>query len=68
MTGSAGCCVIYNAHLWHGGTQNTSHQLRRAQHAFFTRRVRPSQSDVSAMLDSRVAERLDRSARAIYDL
>ena len=68
LTGVAGSCIAYNAHLWHSGTQNCSTELRRAQHAFFTRTVRPTQTDVPALLDRTVFERLGPTARAVLDV
>lgn len=68
LTGVAGSCIAYNAHLWHSGTQNRSPDLRRAQHAFFTRAVRATQTDVPALLDRKVFERLDRVGRAVLDV
>ena len=68
LTGAAGSCIAYNAHLWHSGTQNFSPDLRRAQHAFFTRTVRPTQTDVPALLDGAVFERLNPVARAVLDV
>ena len=68
LTGLAGSCIAYNAHLWHSGTQNFSTDLRRAQHAFFTRTVRPTQTDVPALLDRAVFERLGATARAVLDV
>ena len=68
LTGLAGSCIAYNAHLWHSGTQNFSTDLRRAQHAFFTRTVRPTQTDVPALLDRAVFERLGPTGRAVLDV
>ena len=68
VTGSAGSCFVYNAHLWHSGTQNCTNKLRRAQHAFFGRSTRPSSTDVPAVIDKQVFERLGRVARAILDI
>ena len=64
VTGSAGSCIVYNAHLWHSGTQNCTDKLRRAQHAFFSRSHRPSSTDVPAVIDKEVYERLGRVERA----
>jgi ectoine hydroxylase-related dioxygenase (phytanoyl-CoA dioxygenase family) len=30
LLGEAGSCAVLNAHLWHGGTQNTTDHLRRS--------------------------------------
>ena len=68
LTGVAGSCIAYNAHLWHSGTQNFSTDLRRAQHAFFTRTVRPTQTDVPTLLDRGVFERLGPIARTVLDV
>lgn len=68
VTGSAGSCVVYNAHLWHSGTQNCTSKLRRAQHAFFGRSTCPSSTDVPAVIDKQVFERLGRVERAILDI
>lgn len=68
ITGRAGSCFVYNAHLWHGGTQNRTLQLRRAQHTFFSRSNRPSSTDVPAAIDQVVFERLGRVERAILDI
>ena len=68
VTGSAGSCFVYNAHLWHSGTQNCTNKLRRAQHAFFSRSHRPSSTDVPAVIDKEVYERLGRVERAVLDI
>ena len=68
VTGGAGSCFVYNAHLWHSGTQNCTSKLRRAQHAFFGRSTIPSSTDVPAVIDERVFERLGRVERAILDI
>ena len=68
VTGRAGSCFVYNAHLWHGGTQNCTSKLRRAQHAFFGRSTIPSSTDVPAVIDKQVFERLGRVERAILDI
>ena len=68
LTGTAGCCVVYNAHLWHGGTQNCTNKLRRAQHAFFSRSHRPSSTDVPVAIDPEVHKRFGKLERAILDI
>ncbi len=68
ITGPAGSCMVYNAHLWHGGTQNCSRSLRRAQHAFFGRSHRPSSTDVPKVIDQEVYQRLGRVERAVLDI
>ncbi|MBF68254.1 MAG: hypothetical protein CMQ29_11235 [Gammaproteobacteria bacterium] len=68
LTGKAGTCVVYNAHLWHGGTQNFSLALRRSLHSYFTRAERPTQTATVDVIDPLVHKRLNRVQRAILDL
>ncbi len=68
ITGPAGSCLVYNAHLWHGGTQNCSRSLRRAQHAFFSHAHRPSSTNVPKAIHEKVYRRLGRVERAILDI
>ncbi|MEM7364535.1 MAG: phytanoyl-CoA dioxygenase family protein [Pseudomonadota bacterium] len=68
LTGQPGCCVVYNAHLWHSGTQNVSHTLRRAQHLFYTRGDRPTQTDTVNVIDEDVRAGLQQEQRALLDV
>ena len=68
LTGKAGSCFVYNAHLWHGGTQNCTNRLRRAQHCFFGRSQIPSSTDVPNVIDKDVYQRLGRIERAVLDI
>ena len=68
LTGPAGTCVVYNAHLWHGGTQNRTAGLRRSLHSYFTRSCRPTQTRTLEVIDPLVHARLDRARRAILDV
>jgi|SRR5581483_4872172 len=44
VTGEAGTLVVFNSHLWHGGTRNNSTAPRRAAHAYYSRRHREQQT------------------------
>lgn len=44
LLGTAGTCVIFNSHLWHGGTVNRTDRPRRALHGAFTRRHNKQQT------------------------
>lgn len=44
LLGDAGTCVVFNAHLWHGGTVNSAGRPRRALHAAFSRREHRQQT------------------------
>ena len=42
--GEAGTAVIFNSHLWHGGTENRTDRPRRAPHSAFVRRDKKQQT------------------------
>jgi ectoine hydroxylase-related dioxygenase (phytanoyl-CoA dioxygenase family) len=65
LLGQAGTVVIFNAHLWHGGTRNTTRQPRRALHSYFCRRGRKQQLDQRAYLRPETLARLSPAARHI---
>lgn len=44
LLGEAGTCVVFNAHLWHGGTRNRTDQPRHGLHAAFVRREHRQQT------------------------
>ena len=44
VVGKAGTCVVFNSHLWHGGTLNQTAKPRRAIHAAFVRRDQRQQT------------------------
>ena len=67
LLGTAGTVVIFNSHLWHGGTLNRSKTPRRALHGYFTRRRHPQQLDQATYLRVRTAERLPAAARVVLD-
>ena len=64
----AGTVVIFNSHLWHGGTGNRSDRPRRALHGLFTRRDRPQQTDQKTYLRPETLARLSPAARFILDV
>ncbi len=45
LRASAGTVVIFNSHLWHGGTRNVTDRPRRALHSYFCRRGLKQQLD-----------------------
>jgi ectoine hydroxylase-related dioxygenase (phytanoyl-CoA dioxygenase family) len=65
ILGSAGTVVIFNSHLWHGGTQNTSRRPRRALHAYFCRRGLKQQLDQRAYARPQTLARLSPAAQYI---
>jgi hypothetical protein len=64
----AGTVVIFNSHLWHGGTTNRTNRPRRAVHSYFTRRHQPQQLDQRAYLRPETRLRLSSAARHILDV
>lgn len=58
----AGTVVIFNSHLWHGGTLNRSTAPRRAMHSYFTRRHHPQQLDQQKYLRPETERRLSDTA------
>jgi ectoine hydroxylase-related dioxygenase (phytanoyl-CoA dioxygenase family) len=68
LLGQAGTVVIFNAHLWHGGTLNTTRRPRRALHSYFCRRGRKQQLDQRAYLRPETLARLSPAARHILGI
>ena len=68
ITGPAGTVVVFNSHLWHGGTQNGSNRPRRAMHAYFTRRGHGQQLDQQKYIRPHTLAALSPAARFILDV
>jgi hypothetical protein len=64
----AGTVVVFNSHLWHGGTLNISSMPRMAMHSYFTRRGNVQQLDQRKYVRSETLERLSTAARFILDV
>ncbi|MBM7785497.1 phytanoyl-CoA dioxygenase family protein [Tenggerimyces flavus] len=64
----AGTVVIFNSHLWHGGTLNRSAAPRRAMHSYFCRRDLPQQLDQQAYVRVNTYSRLSPAQRFILDV
>ena len=64
----AGTVVIFNSHLWHGGTLNQSDSPRYALHSYFCRRHQPQQLDQKAYLSDETLSRLSKVQRYILDV
>jgi hypothetical protein len=64
----AGTVVIFNSHLWHGGTRNRTGRPRRALHSYFTRRDQPQQLDQRKYLRPDTFARLSPAARFVLDV
>ena len=68
LLASAGIVVIFNSHLWHGGTLNTSPNRRRALHSYFCRRDQKQLLDERQYIRPETYNRLSEAARYILDV
>ena len=64
----AGTVVVFNSHLWHGGTMNRTDRPRRALHSYFTRRANGQQLDQKKYARPQTLARLSPAARFILDV
>ena len=64
----AGTVVIFNSHLWHGGTLNRTTMRRRALHAYFCRRSERQQVDQQRFARAETCARLSPAARYVLGL
>lgn len=62
-TGKAGTVVIFNAHLWHGGSQNNTRLPRRGLTLSFCKPGAPQQTDQAEYIRKRVYDRLTPAER-----
>jgi ectoine hydroxylase-related dioxygenase (phytanoyl-CoA dioxygenase family) len=65
LVAPAGTVVVFNSHLWHGGTLNRTDRPRRALHSYFTRRANGQQLDQRKYLRPETFARLSPAARFI---
>ena len=68
LLGDAGTCVIFNSHLWHGGTTNTSSRPRRALHGAFVRREQRQQTVQRDFLSPATIARLTNAQRYLLEV
>ena len=68
LTDAAGTVVIFNSHLWHGGTVNRTDSPRYALHSYFTRRGNPQQVEQKAFLSPDTLARLSPAQRFILEV
>ncbi len=64
----AGTAVVFNSHLWHGGTRNRTDRPRRAVHSYFVRRRHPQQLDQRAYLRDATRARMPAAVRHLLDV
>ncbi len=68
LTAKAGSVLIFNAHTWHGGTNNTNGERRRLLHGYFTAREDPQQQDQKKWLTEATARRLTPAQKWLLDV
>ena len=68
LRGPAGTVVVFNSHLWHGGTLNRSDSQRAAMHCYYCRRDEKQQTDQRKWLSPETVRRLSPEARAVVDV
>ena len=68
LTAPAGTVVVFNSHLWHGGTLNHTDGRRRAMHSYFTRRANGQQLDQKKYIRPETLARLSPAAQFILDV
>jgi ectoine hydroxylase-related dioxygenase (phytanoyl-CoA dioxygenase family) len=64
----AGTVVVFNSHLWHGGTLNRTQNTRCALHSYFCRRYQPQQTNQSRYLSPKTISRLTDVEKFILDI
>jgi hypothetical protein len=64
----AGTVVIFNSHLWHGGTLNRTAARRRALHGYFCRRTERQQIDQQRLASAETRARLSPAARYVLGI
>ena len=68
LTAPAGTVVVFNSHLWHGGTRNNTDEPRHALHSFFSRREVEQQLNQAAHLRPETRARLSDATLHIMDV
>lgn len=64
----AGSVIIFNSHVWHGGTTNTTDKDRRSIHSYFCTGDQPQQVDQSKYITDETRSRLSHRALKILDV
>lgn len=68
ITAPAGSVVIFNSHVWHGGTTNRTDRDRRSIHSYFCTRDQPQQIDQKRYITEETRNRIGARGRAIIDV
>ncbi len=64
----AGTVIVFNSHLWHGGTVNHTDQPRRAIHSYFCTRDQIQQTPQRELIRQETLDRISNEARWLLDV
>lgn len=64
----AGSVIIFNSHVWHGGTQNHTNRLRRSIHSYFCTSDQPQQIDQKRYITQETKDRIGPFGSKILDV
>lgn len=64
----AGTVVVFNSHIWHGGTVNTTNLPRRSIHSYFCQRDQPQQTDQRKWITDETLNRITPHARWLLNV
>jgi ectoine hydroxylase-related dioxygenase (phytanoyl-CoA dioxygenase family) len=64
----AGSVIVFNNHLWHGGTVNRTDKPRRVIHSSYVERHRSQNPPQQEYIRKAVYERLSPAARYVLDV
>ena len=68
LVAPVGTVIVFNSHLWHGGTHNAGRVRRRALHSAFVRRDQEQQADQRKLIRPEMYAGLNAAARCILDV
>ncbi len=64
----AGTVVVFNSHIWHGGTINQTTLPRRAIHSYFCQRDQPQQTDQKKWITQETLDRISEEAKWLLNV
>lgn len=64
----AGSVIVFNSHVWHGGTTNHTNKYRRSIHSYFCTKDQPQQLDQKAYVTAETKNRISARASEILDI
>jgi ectoine hydroxylase-related dioxygenase (phytanoyl-CoA dioxygenase family) len=68
LVAPVGTVIVFNSHLWHGGTHNAGQVRRWALHSAFVRRDQEQQTDQRTLMRPETYARLGAAERCILDV